>query len=104
ETDLAIARPVPVDKGPGRVGVRLRVHQHDGAIIRADPRRFFEMIRTDFGDGKALLHRPSQSAEETERVFSPSEPIRSLPKVAEVSQLHVAVKSLEKLRPDLRMV
>src|SRR5438128_2170269 len=84
--------------------MRLGVHQRNSAIIRADAQRFFEMVRAHFSDGKTLLHRPSQSAEETERIFSRSEPIRSLAKIAEVNQLHVAVKSLEKLRPDLQMV
>ena len=83
--------------------MRLRIHQTDHAIIRADARRFFEMVRADFGDWQPLFLRAPEPAQKTYRIFTRGKPIRALAKVAEIGHVHFAVKALEKLRPNLRM-
>ncbi len=102
--DLPFARQIPIDKNPRRIGMRMIVHQDNRAIVGAEAGRFLEMIRAHFRYRKPLLLRPPQPAKNTDLILTGGQPIGALPKVAEVGNIHLAIKSLKELRSDLRMM
>src|SRR5215467_14413481 len=81
------------------------VHQNDRAIIRADAGSFFELIRIHFDHGKSLFRGTPEPAENADLIFSRCQPIGSLAKIAEISEIHFpAVEAFKKLWSDLRMM
>src|SRR5882724_3172845 len=85
--------------------MRLIAHQDDRAVVGADTRSFPEMIGADFSHRQSLFHGAPEPAENADLIFTRCQPIGSLAKIAEISEIHLtAVKPFKKFWPDLRMM
>src|SRR5687767_14398363 len=80
------------------------VHQDNRAVVGAYPLRFLEMVRAHLRYGEPLLLRAPQPAKNADLVLACRKPIGPLSKVAEIGEIHLAIKTLEEFRSDLRMM
>ena len=81
------------------------VHQDDRAVIRANARRFFEMIGIHLRHRKSLFHCASEPTENTDLIFTRCQPIGPLAKIAEIREIHLTtVEAVQKFWSHLRMM